>query len=145
VTNAKIAGGAVNSGKVADDSLTGADILESSLGKIPDADKLDGKDSTAFLAADAAAGGHLTGNYPSPLLRDGVVGTPQLTNFAVTENKIQTGAVTSSKIGVGAVGGFHIADRSVRAEDLVSLHGVTATVSVPDGGAPVTAIGTPPL
>jgi hypothetical protein len=35
-------------GKVADNTLTGDDVLESGLGKVPDADTLDGKDSTAF-------------------------------------------------------------------------------------------------
>ena len=38
---------------VRDDSLTGADVLESSLGQVGDADKLDGKDSSAFGAPNA--------------------------------------------------------------------------------------------
>ena len=45
----KISGG--SGGKIADDTVTGADILESSLGQVGDADTLDGKDSTDFLAA----------------------------------------------------------------------------------------------
>lgn len=46
----KIAASAVNGGKIADESITGNDVLESSLGKVPDADKLDGKDSSAFFS-----------------------------------------------------------------------------------------------
>jgi hypothetical protein len=46
-----IAANAVNSGKVSDNSLTGGDVDESSLGKVGDADTLDGKDSTEFLPA----------------------------------------------------------------------------------------------
>jgi hypothetical protein len=46
-----IAANAVNSAKVSDDSLTGGDVDESSLGKVGDADTLDGKDSTDFVAA----------------------------------------------------------------------------------------------
>ena len=38
---------------VRDDSLTGADVLESSLAQVGDADKLDGKDSSAFGAPNA--------------------------------------------------------------------------------------------
>jgi hypothetical protein len=38
----------VNSAKVTDDTLTGNDILESSLGKVPNADKLDNRDSSSF-------------------------------------------------------------------------------------------------
>lgn len=49
-----IANTAVNGTKVADNSLTGDDILESSLGKVGDADTLDGKDSTDFLASTRA-------------------------------------------------------------------------------------------
>ena len=43
----KVSGG--SGGKIADDTVTGDDILESSLGKVGDADTLDGKDSTDFL------------------------------------------------------------------------------------------------
>src|SRR3712207_2521695 len=51
VTNPDIGANAVGGGKVFDNSLTGADLNESSLGKVPDADRLDGRDSTAFLRA----------------------------------------------------------------------------------------------
>jgi hypothetical protein len=49
--NPSIATNAVNSGKVSDNSLTGDDVDESSLGKVGDADTLDGKDSTEFVGA----------------------------------------------------------------------------------------------
>ena len=70
ITGADIRGSAAGPGRKAingsitgvdifDNALTGADILERSLGKAPNADKLDGLDSAAFLrktqqAADAA-------------------------------------------------------------------------------------------
>jgi hypothetical protein len=41
--------GALGGTDVADDSLTGADVSEWSLGKVPDADRLDGFDSTQFV------------------------------------------------------------------------------------------------
>ena len=41
----------VNSAKVADDTLTGDDVDESTLGKVGDADTLDGVDSTGFASA----------------------------------------------------------------------------------------------
>jgi hypothetical protein len=65
VTRAKLRDGAVQRGKidanavisikVADNSLTGEDILESSLGKVPDADTLDGLDSTGFVQGKGKA------------------------------------------------------------------------------------------
>ncbi len=45
----KISGG--SEGKIADDTVTGDDILESSLGKVGDTDTLDGEDSTDFVSA----------------------------------------------------------------------------------------------
>ena len=50
VKTPKIADGAVNGQKVATDSLTGANIDESTLGQVPDAAQLDGKGSSAFVA-----------------------------------------------------------------------------------------------
>jgi hypothetical protein len=47
--NPSVASGAVNSDKVADDSLKGADIDESSLGTVPNADKVDGMDVRSFV------------------------------------------------------------------------------------------------
>lgn len=49
VTSDKIADGSVGTLEVASDSLTGADIQESTLGIVPNADNLDGFDSTAFM------------------------------------------------------------------------------------------------
>ena len=51
--NPSIAANAVDSGKVSDDSLTGTDVDESSLGKVDDADKLDGFDSADYGAVMA--------------------------------------------------------------------------------------------
>ena len=49
VTNPDIATSAVTGDKVSADTLMGGDIVESSLGKVGDADTLDGKDSAAFV------------------------------------------------------------------------------------------------
>ena len=47
--HANIIGGSINGQDIANDSLGGSKILESSLAKVPNADKLDGVDSTAFV------------------------------------------------------------------------------------------------
>jgi hypothetical protein len=49
VGSSEIADNAVGSGEVADNSLTGADINEASLGTVPNADALDGLDSSQFV------------------------------------------------------------------------------------------------
>jgi hypothetical protein len=52
VSRSKIAKNAINSDLVARDALTGADVLEASFGRVPDASHLDGKDSSAFEPAE---------------------------------------------------------------------------------------------
>jgi hypothetical protein len=49
VTSAKIATGAVTTSKLADGSVTGAKVDESTLGPVPNADRLDGLDSLDFV------------------------------------------------------------------------------------------------
>jgi hypothetical protein len=53
VTGAKVAGSTLNGSDVSDGSLTGADIDESTLGKVPDADKVDGRDASELEGARA--------------------------------------------------------------------------------------------
>jgi hypothetical protein len=52
VSRSKIAKNAINTDLVAHDGLTGADVLEASFGRVPDASHLDGKDASAFESAD---------------------------------------------------------------------------------------------
>lgn len=48
-TGANIVNGSLTGAEMRDDTVRGADVVESSLGKVPSADKLDNVDSTAFL------------------------------------------------------------------------------------------------
>jgi hypothetical protein len=60
VTAPDVAANAVNGSDVVDNSLSGADVNESTLGKVPNADKLDGLDSSLFIHGFAASEGNLT-------------------------------------------------------------------------------------
>jgi hypothetical protein len=51
ISRSKIRRKAVTDDQVGTDALLGRNILESSLGKVPDSDKLDGRDATRFVRA----------------------------------------------------------------------------------------------
>ena len=71
VTRSRIAKRSIDSALVADDSLTGADVLESSLAKVPDADKLDGKDSSQFVSGTKLAPFTLAGGETKEIYKVG--------------------------------------------------------------------------
>lgn len=54
--NPVIAANAIGSGNVVDNSLSGSDVNEGTLAKVPDADKLDGINSTSLLQGTAVNG-----------------------------------------------------------------------------------------
>src|SRR5262245_16520474 len=73
--NPSIAANAVTGGKVLNNSLTGDDINESTLGKVPsaaDSDKLQGKDSSAFALAGST---NPYGNFATTEVAGATVGT----------------------------------------------------------------------
>jgi hypothetical protein len=68
VSRSKIRRKAVTSDQVGTDALLGRNVLESSLAKVPDADKLDGRDASRFVRATridkfALGGGETTDFY----------------------------------------------------------------------------------
>jgi hypothetical protein len=90
--------GSVGTSEVVNDSLTGADIAELTLGKVPNADTLDGLDSTQFATNLWAVAGFGTATVGNPtgwqLFRShGATATTRLGNgeFAVTFNRNITG------------------------------------------------------
>ena len=51
------------------------------------------------------AGGDLTGNYPSPQLKDNTVGTAKIQDGSITANKLAPGVIPSSLPASGTAGG----------------------------------------
>jgi hypothetical protein len=100
------AGGKLLTGaEIQDDSLTGADIVESSLAKVPgatNADQLGGMVASSFLKSGVAAGGALDGTYPNPDIATDAVTTAQIKNQTVGLVDLASGAVSAPKLLGGA-------------------------------------------
>lgn len=101
-------GKGVSGADVVNDSLEGADVDESTLNiALP-----------SSLPPSGAAGGDLSGSYPSPILGPSSVGTTDLAGAAVTSAKLADQAVTTAKLGSSAVTTSEIADGNVTTSDL---------------------------
>ncbi|HLP27198.1 MAG TPA: hypothetical protein VK147_01075, partial [Candidatus Didemnitutus sp.] len=100
ITTAKIADGAVSNTKLGSNSVTTDKIVD---GTVQAIDLAPGLIPTVFPPS-GAAGGELTGNYPNPLIQNGVITTAKLADGSVTNPKLGANAVTTDKILDGTVG-----------------------------------------
>lgn len=122
--NLQLGGNVVGAPEVGPDALGGGDIDESSLGIVPNADTLDGINSTAFVGTAATAGGDLGGTFSSLDIANNAVDSTELGSSAttdsaraVTTDAIRNDAVTGAKVPDNAIGTSEV-DSSLTAADI---------------------------
>jgi len=141
VTTPKLADDAITSAKVAANELTGDDLLESSLGIVPNADQLDGinsadfaldTDLAGFLRGADSASGDLAGSTFNDLqLAANVVGSGELADSATTD---ADRAVTTDHIRNDAITGAKVAANELTGDDLLeSSLGIVPNADQLDG------------
>ena len=138
-----IAGDAVSSAKVANNSLTGADVDESTLGTVPNATNA----ASATTATNASQfAGHLPSEFGAPVMLGrindlGTGSTPNLmpsglvTDVTVASSSIVPAAFVARDLRVALVGG-PLAGGQTRTFTMVKFGAATAlTCTIPAGGS----------
>jgi hypothetical protein len=83
----------VKSPDVVNDTLTGADINEGSLGKVPNANSADS------ARPSGAAGGDLDGNYPNPVVGSNKINAANVVNGSLGADDLGADSVGASELG----------------------------------------------
>ena len=96
-----IKNGVINSNKLADNSVTTAKIVDASVTSA----KLAAGVIPTSLPPNGTANGDLTGSYPNPTIKNGVVNSNKLADNAVTTSKVVDGSITMAKLGPDVIFG----------------------------------------
>ena len=99
--NPAINNGAITSNKLGDNSVTTSKIVDASVTSA----KLAAGVIPTSLPPSGTANGDLTGTYPNPIIKNGVITSTKIADNAITTSKVVDGSITMAKLGPDVIFG----------------------------------------
>jgi hypothetical protein len=116
--NPDINNGAVTSNKLGDNSVTTSKLVDASVTSA----KLAAGVIPTSLPPNGTADGDLTGTYPNPIIKNGVITTNKISDNAITTSKVVDGSITMAKLGPDVIFGSGGAPSGPAGGDLSGIY-----------------------
>src|SRR6187399_2888937 len=116
--NPAINNGAITSNKLGDNSVTTSKLVDASVTSA----KLAAGVIPTSLPPNGIADGDLTGSYPNPTIKNGVITSNKISDNAITTSKVADGSITMAKLGPDVVFGSSGAPSGPAGGDLSGIY-----------------------
>jgi len=110
--------GAITSNKMGDNSVTTSKLVDASVTSA----KLAAGVIPTSLPPNGTADGDLTGTYPNPIIKNGVITSNKISDNAITTSKVVDGSITMAKLGPDVIFGSGGAPSGPAGGDLSGIY-----------------------